>query len=130
MCEFLAWQAVLARRDGDEARAQRLYATATAKRARLRMPSEREYPDATALFHELGGDFDKALHMRDWELTNIASTGRVAYECEIHLKRATLLAKMGLLRIEHLDAARRAALKQHKPEKALAEIDKIAISLR
>ncbi len=130
LCEFLAWQAVLARRDGEEARAQRLHTTAAAKRARLRMPSEREYPDATALFHELGGDLDKALQMREWELANIAGTGRLAYECEIHVKRAALLAKMGLLRTAHLDAARQAALILHKPEKALAEIDKLAVSLR
>ena len=97
LCEFLAWQSVLARRAGDEPRARRLHAQAAAKMAALRMPSEREYPDATALFHELGGDLDKALQMREWELANIASTGRVAYECEIHHQTGRTACEDGAL---------------------------------
>jgi hypothetical protein len=130
LCEFLAWQAVLARRDGDESRARRLHSTAAAKMARLRMPSEREYPDATVLFHELGGELDKALPVRDRELAVLADHGRFAYECEAHLKRAALRAKMGLLRREDLDAARQAALKLRKPDKALTEIERWLAALR
>lgn len=130
LCEFLTWQAVLARRAGDEPRARRLHATAAAKIANLRMPPQREYPDAVALFHELGGELDKALPVRDRELAVLADHGRLAYECEAHLKRAALLAKMGLLRREDLDAARQAACKLRKPEKALAEIERLLATLR
>ena len=130
LCEFLAWQAVLARRGGDEPRARRLHSTAAGKLARLQTPPEREYPDATVAFHELGGDLEKALQVRDRELTVIVDRGRFAYECEVHLKRAALLAKMGRLRVEDLDAARQAAMKLRKPEKALAEIDQLSATLR
>ena len=126
LCEFLAWQAVLARRDGDDLRARRLHMQVASKMSRLRSPPEREYPDALALFHELNGELDKALQVRDWEWATIENHGRLACECEILLKRAALLARMGRLQAEHLDAARRAALKLRKPEKPLAEIDRLA----
>jgi hypothetical protein len=130
LCEFLTWQAVLARRAGDEPRARRLHATAAAKIAGLRMPPQREYPDAVALFHELGGELDKALPVRDRELAVLADHGRFAYECEAHLKRAALRAKMGLLRREDLDAARQVACKLRKPERALTEIERLLAALR
>src|SRR5207244_3441983 len=38
LCEFLMWQAALARRDGEERLARRLDAAATAQLARVRMP--------------------------------------------------------------------------------------------
>lgn len=126
LCEFLMWQAVLARREGDERQACRFHATATAKQARLQGVFQREYPDALTLFHELGGHLDRALQVRDWEMAAVKQQGRFAYECEIHLKRTALLAKMGRLRTADLDAARQAALKLRKPEKELAEIDKLA----
>jgi hypothetical protein len=129
LAEFLMWQAVLARRDGDELRARRLYSTAEGKMARLQMPPDRFYPDATALFHEVGGDLEKALEVRQRELVVNEKRGQLAYESETHIKRCTLWAKMGLLRTEHLDGARQAALKLRKPEKPLAQIDQVITSL-
>jgi tetratricopeptide (TPR) repeat protein len=126
LCEFLAWQAILARRDGDELRARRFHTLAAAKMSRLHSPPEREYPDALALFHELNGELERALQVRDWEWSVIENHGRVACECEIHLKRAALLMKMGRLQRERIDAARQAALKLRKPEKLLAKIDQLA----
>jgi hypothetical protein len=129
LCEFLTWQAVLARRAGDEPRARRLHATAASKIAGLRMPPQRDYPDAVVMFHELGGELDKALPVRDRELAVLADHGRFAYECEAHLKRAALRAKMGLLRREDLGAARQAALQLRKPQKAVAEIERLSSEL-
>jgi hypothetical protein len=128
LCEFLMWQAALARRGGDERLARRLFTAAAAKMAGLQMPPEREYPDALALYHELGGELDKVLAVRDHELAAVASSGRLGYECETHLKRAALLAKIGRLRAADLDAARAAALKLRKPEKALDEIEQLTAS--
>jgi hypothetical protein len=123
LSDFFAWQAVLARLDGDEQRAARLLSTAAAKLSRRQIPPEREYPDAMAFYHELGDDLGRALEVRDWELACVKDTGRFAYECEVHLKRAALLAKMSRLRLSDLETAREAALKLQRPEKALTEID-------
>jgi hypothetical protein len=129
LCEFLAWQAVVARKQSDELRARRLQFTANTTMSRIQMPPNREYPDAMVLFHELGGDLDKALQVRDRELSANHNLGRLAYLCEAHVKRCQLLAKMGRLQAADLDAARQAAQKLRKPEHWLAEIDKLAAAL-
>ena len=126
LCEFLAWQAAVARQAKDEQRARRLYMNASASMNRLHMPPDREYPDAIAAFHELAGDTDKALQLRNWELVRIEDMGRFAYECEIHLKRCRLLKQRGGLQAEDLEGARKAAAKLRKPEKTSAEIDKLS----
>jgi hypothetical protein len=63
--------------------------------------------------------------VRERELAAVEDHGRLAYECEVHLKRATLLAKMGRLRSLDLDRARQTALKLRKREKALAGIERL-----
>jgi hypothetical protein len=125
LCEFLAWQAVVARKQGDELRARRLQSTANTTMSRIQMPPNREYPDAMVLFHELGGDLDKALQVRDRELAANDNLGRLAYLCEVRVKRCTLLAKMGRLQAADVDAARQAAQKLRKPERWLAETEKL-----
>jgi hypothetical protein len=125
LCEFLAWQAAVARQEKDEFRARRLYMNATSLMNRLHMPPDREYPDAIAAFHELAGDTEKALQLRNWELVRIEDMGRFSYECEIQLKRCALLKKRGELQAEDLDAARQAAAKLRKPEKTLAALEKL-----
>src|SRR5262249_27969759 len=129
LCEFLAWQAVLARRAGDERRGGRLFAQAAAKRAALRSPPEREYPDAAALYHELGNDLETALQVREWEAALVTNRGRAAYECEAHVKRCGVLARLGRLRTADLDATRELARRLLNPDKALAEIDALAGSV-
>jgi hypothetical protein len=129
VCRFLMWQAVLARRDGDERRATRLHTTANTRMAQLNRRPELEYANALALFYELGGDLEKVLKVRDLELAAITNSGCHRNEYSVHLERAVLLAKMGRLQAEDLDAARKAALRLRKPEKALAEIDKLTASV-
>ena len=125
LCEFLAWQAAVARQQKDEFRARRLYMNATSLMNRLHMPPDREYPDAVAAFHELAGDTDKALQLRNWELVRIEDMGRISYECEVHLQRCALLKQRGELQAEDLEAARLAAAKLRKPEKTLGAIEKL-----
>jgi hypothetical protein len=128
LCEFLAWQAAVARRERDELRAGRLYMNASSIMKHVSMPPDREYPDAIVAFHELAGELDQALQLRTWELVRIEDMGRHAYECEIHLKRLALQKKCGKLDAEDIEAARKAAAKLRKPEKTLAEIAKLCTS--
>lgn len=125
LAEALLWKAVLARRGGDESRARRCGRAAVARMARLRSPPDQHYQDALALFHELGGNLDRAIAVRDRELIGIANRGRLAYECKVRIKRCRLLALRGSLRKEDVSAARAAAARLRRPESYLAEIETI-----
>jgi hypothetical protein len=95
--EFLLWQALLARRAGDEARARRLCRRATARVGRLRMPPDVFYHDALSAFHEADGDLERALAAREEELALLRNKGRFAYETRVHVHRCRLLARLGRL---------------------------------
>jgi hypothetical protein len=123
LCEFLMWQASLARRVGDELRARPLHTTAVAKMARIQMSPGAYYEDALALFHELGGEIEEVLQLRERELVAVAGKGRLAYESDIHRKRCTALAQLGRLNSADIARARQAAQLLRKPEKALAKLD-------
>jgi hypothetical protein len=126
LAEVLAWQAVAARQLGDEERARRVFQTATGHMGRLQMPPKQPYFDALVQYHELTGDLDRAVAVRDAELRTIADKGRLLYECRVRLKRCVLLARLGRLRPDDLAAAREAARKLRRPEKYLAQLDELA----
>jgi hypothetical protein len=128
LAEAQLWQAVLARRAGDEAQAGRAYRTATARMARLRTPPSPDYHDALALYFALAGDLPRALRVRDRELESIVERGRLAYECRVRIKRCRLLAQMGQLQEADLAVARASAGKLRLPERFLAEIGQITPS--
>jgi hypothetical protein len=123
---FWMWQALLARRAGEEGRAAALYRKASGSMARVRMPPDPAYFDAECAFHELAEGPARALGVRERELEAIAGRGRLACECACHVKRCRLLAKMGRLRAEDLAAARAAAGRLRQPEGPLAELERMA----
>jgi len=120
------WQAILARRAGDERQAARGLRNATRRMGRLRTPPSKEYFDALVLYHELGGEPERGLEARDRELGIIAGKGRLVYECEARTRRCSLLARLGRLRPEDVEAARAAARRLRIPDGYLAEIDRLA----
>jgi hypothetical protein len=123
LAEALAWQALVARRAGDELSAGKLYRRAVSRMARLRRPPAREYFDALCLYHEAGGDPARALRVRDRELESVLDKGQLAYECRVRIQRCRLLRDMGKLCESDLAAAREAVRKLKQPEKQLREID-------
>jgi hypothetical protein len=125
LAKFLAWQAVLERRAGNESAARRLLRGATARVTRLRAVPGEPYYDALCAFHEHGGDLGAALTVRDQELHAIAGKGRLTHEARCRLKRCRLLRAMGLPADEDLPAAREAAARLRHPEKYLEEIDRV-----
>jgi hypothetical protein len=125
LSEAQLWQAVLARRAGDEAGAGRAYRTATARMNRLRTPPAPDFHDALALYFTLAGDLPRALRVRDRELESILDRGRLAYECRVRIKRCRLLSQLGQLQEADLAAARAAAGKLRLPEKHLTEIEQV-----
>ncbi|HKI36837.1 MAG TPA: hypothetical protein VKA46_33605 [Gemmataceae bacterium] len=126
LAKFLAWRALLERRDGNEDTARRLFRAATSRAARLKAVPGESYYDALCAYHEQGGDPGAALTTRDQELTTIAGKGRLTHETRCRLKRCRLLAQMGLPLDEDLRAAREVAGKLRQPEKYLEEVDRLA----
>jgi hypothetical protein len=126
LAESLLWQAVLARREGDEDTARRRYRAATGRMGRLRRPASDEYYDALVLYHDLGDNLALALKARERQLQAVSGQGQLAYECKVHVKRCRLLARLGKLDAADLEAAREAAGKLRKPARHLDEVAQLA----
>jgi hypothetical protein len=122
-CEAELWQAILSRRAGDDRAARRSQRSAVARMARLGIPCDAFYLDALAQFHELGGNLANALRVRDKELAQFQGKGAHFRECEAHLKRCKLLARMARLRDSDLEAAHTAVKKLRRPQKYLTALD-------
>ncbi|HZT80363.1 MAG TPA: hypothetical protein VFA26_09080 [Gemmataceae bacterium] len=126
LSEFILWQALLARREGNEPKAMRLCRQAVLKVSRIQMPIARPYYDGLCAFHELGGRPDRALPARERELQPVAGMGRFNYESRCRLKRCELLARLGRPFDEELAAARTVAARLKHPEKYLEPLDRLA----
>jgi hypothetical protein len=122
LVEALSWRAVLARRDGDEAAAQRFFRQAAARLSRLGDKANREAFEARIIYHTLGGNLARAVQTCDQERALVEPTGRWVYLARVHQHRCRLLAQLGKLRPTDLEAARTAARRLKKPESVLAEL--------
>src|SRR5260221_2806176 len=109
----LAWQALVARKHGDEEAAQRLCRQALAQAETLGVSPS--YYEPLCDYHEIGGEPDKALKMRDRQLEDLIGTGYIHDECEIRLKRCRLLGRMGLPVEAEIAGARASATRLLKP---------------
>jgi hypothetical protein len=123
---FQMWRALLLRRAGNEERACALYRQASQRIARMGMPADAAYRDAECAFHLLAGRLDLALAVRDAELAGLRDRGREFLESAAHVKRCTLLCRLGRLTQADLEAARQSAGRLREPSgvlEALARID-------
>jgi hypothetical protein len=125
LCECLMWQALVARREKDEARARRLGALARTRLGRLSVPPGEPYFDALCAFHEAGGDLESALKGREEELGHVADKGRLDQVCRARVERCRLLAGLGRLTAGDLEEARAAAGKLRQPQRYLAVLDSL-----
>jgi hypothetical protein len=122
---FWACQAFLARRAANEKEARRLYRMATARTNRLRSPPMDGYFEVLCDYHEAGGDLEQALQERDRELAFFVDKGMPMGEFLSRMERCRLLSRLGLPLGEEASAARAVAGKLRKPDKWLAEIDRL-----
>ncbi len=125
VAECLAWQAVVTRREGDEAAASRLYRRAIAGAARLGSPPEEHYFEALATYHHDGGRPDLALKVRERQLKELLGKGQTAVECACRLARCRLLLELGRPVEAEATAARNVARNLIDPSAVLAELDRI-----
>lgn len=129
LAEFHMWQALLARRSGNEERAQRLWRRSTRRVAQLGMPPDHIFFDAITAFHEQADEFHLALRARDHELTLLLGKGRFASEFRCRCFRLELRMKLGLSIDNDLAEAHLVAEKLRRPQQArtrLAELERRA----
>src|SRR5262245_19209774 len=120
---FLLWQALGARREGNEEQARRLCRQGTSQMARLGQPPGESYYDALAAYHEQGENTEAAWEVRGRELETTVGKGQLAYECLVHLKRVRLLVKMGRATVEEAEAVRQAAARLREPGWYLEQLE-------
>jgi hypothetical protein len=121
----LLWKATVAQRVGEKAKASRLYRTAASRMGRLKTPRCAGCYDAMCRYHELDGNLEESLRLRDQELEEFAHRGMVFSEFTIRLTRLRLLVRMGRVSEQDLAEARQATRKFRKPEDYLREIEQI-----
>src|SRR5262249_60698942 len=88
LCEFLVWEAVVARHGGDEERGRYLLRRAMTRLGRLKMPPDNHFSEALCTYHELAGDLEQALRVREQELERITGRGQLDYECRARIQIA------------------------------------------
>jgi hypothetical protein len=125
LAEFLVWEALLARRDGDEAGARRLVRQAAARLATTRALPSAAVHDALCAYHEAGGDLAAALKARTRELEATAGKGRLFHECRVRVERCRLLARLGQPPADDLAEARAAAARLRDPAPWLEQLARI-----
>jgi hypothetical protein len=126
----LLWQAVCARHDGREEEARRLCRQGIGRMGRLGKKPDDSYFDSLAAFHELGGELNTALAIRDRELAECLDRGQFAYEVECRLKRCRLLRRMGQLRPADIADCHTAIGRLRIPAYYLEELRQIESSAR
>jgi hypothetical protein len=114
LCEFLVWEAVVARQRGDEERGRYLFRRALTRLGRLKMPPDSHFHEGVCAYHELAGDLVQALQVREQELERIAGRGQLDYECRVRIQIAALLQRLG----QSCDAALAGARVALKPLRA------------
>lgn len=122
LAEMQTWQALLARRGGEEADGRRLCRAGARRVAGLGMPPDHIYYDARCAYHEHGGEWAEATEVRRGELARLVGQGRWAAEVRCRLRLGRLLWRQGALRAEDVAQAREAIARLRKPAEAEAEL--------
>ena len=120
-----AWQALFARKQGDEEMARRLYRLTTSTMAGLGVKPGNSYYDALCEYHEINSDSDEALRLREQQLIETIGGSGFYSETEVYLKMLRLLGRMGKPLEETLAAARKSGAQLINPTLFLAKLDKI-----
>ena len=126
LAESAAWQALLARRAGDEVHAKRHAARAMQESTLGERPMDRDFYDAMCLYHESAGELGQALQMRHRQITSLSGKGRFAQESRCRVQICTLLLQMGRPLEKDLAAGRETAASLIDPAPILRELDAIA----
>jgi hypothetical protein len=127
LSEMQMWQAYGTRKRGDTKEANRLYGIVQRRVGEMQRRLEYFYYDALCAFHEVGGEFDQAVGVRERELQNCLEAGNTFEQVRCHLERCRLLKMMGLLSPDStaIALARDAMGKLKTPDFFLAKLDRV-----
>ena len=120
--EMLLWRAVTARQKGEDAAALPLLREAINHQQRLASTPPRPFMTALATYHELGGAWDEAIRVREWEISLLEGKGEYISLARAQVERCRLLASVGRLTDGDKQRARDAAAKLKNPHPWLAQI--------
>ena len=126
LAELLLWRAVWLRHEGDAEEAQRLCRRARSLMGRLGARPPENFIPARAAYHEQGGNLTTALRVRGRQLEQTVGRGMTAAECECHIERCRLLARLGRPLDGEMAAARQAASRSRASDFYLGRLDRIA----
>jgi hypothetical protein len=126
LAEYIAWQALLARWDGDEEMAKRRLRQAQQRTGRVKSVPSVTFFNILAAYHEEGGELEEAWKVREQELAIVAGKGRLHDEFLCRIKRLRLLAQMGQPIDQELALAREAVQKLREPADHQEKIERAA----
>jgi hypothetical protein len=127
LAESFLWQA-LAALQGGQAGGHRLRKRGIQVMEGLGVPPPDGYFTALGFCHEQAGRLDEALALRERERALLQSQGRTISEVYCHRHRCRLLARLGRLTDDDVEAGRAAARRLRFPDSHLAELDRLAAS--
>lgn len=125
MAEFIAWQALSARKLGDDEVAKQLYRRAMSYAREKELKPDPMFYEAMCDYHLLAGDTDHAMTLRDQQLSESVVSGSPYRECMCRLERVKLLKLMGQPLEDEIEAAKEAAKELAKPALFLARLKAI-----
>ncbi len=120
----LVWQALAARKAGDERTASRSFRMAVARLKQAGAEPAEDFYEALTAFHESAGAYDQAIGARQTELARIEGKGQIAEECLARLEICRLLCLLGqTTELEtELQTIETIAARLKKPAKVLAKV--------
>jgi hypothetical protein len=122
LAEFLMWQALLARRKGEDRLAAALVHRAEDAVARNNAVPRGCYFDALCAYHLAAAEVEPALRARERELKLMVGKGMLQREANGWLQACRLRLLLGMPLEEALAQAREAAQRLRRPEEMLVEL--------
>ena len=120
----LIWLAVAGRATRDERKAVRSFQQGTRWLEGLDSRDE-ICADALARYHELGGDLEAALGIRDRELAVVTRKGMLHRACRVEIERYRILSRAGTLTPADAGKAKDAAARMRVPDWYLEKLARV-----
>ena len=125
IADALIWQAVYTLKLGQAGEAQKILQLALDHYRRFNLAPALTYFDALCAFHEISGDNQRALQLREQQFEDLQLRGSLHDLAKAHLQYCRLLGRMGLPTDTAIIQARSFIQTLQKPEHNLAALQRI-----
>ncbi len=123
--EMIAAEALACRKLGEEAAAQTAYRRATARAAASRRIPDSDYTDFLCAFHQMNGELEAAIALRQRQLQVMAGRGQHYWEVLARLALIRLLKQTRQPYDSQIEPARALIHRLRKPDALLKELDSL-----